>query len=356
MTVNVLRQWPITTPCKIAFVGEAPGADEVSFGRPFCGNAGRIFDQLLRCANIERSECLVTNVFDEKLPENDVANWCINTQAKESSPNYPLRCPQIDRGKWLHPDHIHHIQRLEEELQTAQPTLTIPLGGTALWALTGNVASGIGRVKGTLMRSLRRFGDLKLMPMYHPAFLFHSYKYFMPMVMWMMKAKDEAESPEITYTERELWLEPTLDDILQFDKQYLIDAPYISIDIETIPKWRHIKSVGFSDGPHHAICIPFTDDRKTNRSYWSTVEEEVKAWEYISWICNKLQPKAGQNFTYDLRWLHDRGIFVRNALYDTRLEHHALYPELDKDLGFLGALYAKERAWKGWGRGEKRDE
>ena len=353
---EVLCQLPSKTPCKIAFVGEAPGKDEVDFGRVFCGNAGRIFDQLLRCAGIERFDCLVTNVFSEKLPDNEVKNWCISTKDKDKIPDYPLTCPQLDRGQWLHPDHIWHLKRLEDELRASQPTLVVPLGGTALWALTGMPINSIGRVKGTLMRSLRRFGDLKLMSMYHPTFLFYSYKYFMPMVMWLMKAKEEAESPDISYTERELWLDPSLNDISEFKVKYLDHSEIISIDIETIPKWRHLKCIGFADGPHHAICIPFTDTRSINQSFWRNAEFEFEAWKMVKEICNMPQPKVGQNFTYDLRWLHDRGVFVRNALYDTRLEHHALYPELPKDLGFLGALYAKERAWKGWGKGEKRDE
>lgn len=40
---------------KIAIVGEAPGAAEVQKGRPFCGPAGRLLNQLLSDAGIDRS-------------------------------------------------------------------------------------------------------------------------------------------------------------------------------------------------------------------------------------------------------------------------------------------------------------
>jgi hypothetical protein len=31
---------------------------------------------------------------------------------------------------------------------------------------------------------------------------------------------------------------------------------------------------------------------------------------------------------------------------DTMLLHHALYPEMQKDLGFLGSIYTNEASWK----------
>ena len=64
-------------------------------------------------------------------------------------------------------------------------------------------------------------------------------------------------------------------------------------------------------------------------------------------MCETETAKVGQNFTYDLSWLwHLYGIRVNNYSQDTRLLSHALYPELPKSLEFLGATYARERAWK----------
>ena len=57
---------------KIMFIGEAPGRSEDEKGRPFVGAAGRILDELLKKAGIERSQVFITNVVKCRPPENRV--------------------------------------------------------------------------------------------------------------------------------------------------------------------------------------------------------------------------------------------------------------------------------------------
>ena len=38
---------------KVMFIGEAPGRNEAATGRPFCGAAGKILDELLASAGIK---------------------------------------------------------------------------------------------------------------------------------------------------------------------------------------------------------------------------------------------------------------------------------------------------------------
>ena len=47
---------------RLALVGEAPGADEDRAGRPFVGRAGRLLDELLAGAGLDRSAVAVLNV------------------------------------------------------------------------------------------------------------------------------------------------------------------------------------------------------------------------------------------------------------------------------------------------------
>ncbi len=66
---------------KIMFVGEAPGRSEDEKGRPFVGAAGRILDDLLQKAGIERSQVFITNVVkcrppNNRVPEDDEAAAC----------------------------------------------------------------------------------------------------------------------------------------------------------------------------------------------------------------------------------------------------------------------------------------
>ena len=57
---------------KIMFVGEAPGRSEDEKGRPFVGAAGRILDDMLKKAGIERSQVFITNVVKCRPPNNRV--------------------------------------------------------------------------------------------------------------------------------------------------------------------------------------------------------------------------------------------------------------------------------------------
>jgi len=47
---------------KIMFIGEAPGKNEAATGRPFCGAAGRVLDEMLKSIGLLRSDVYVTNI------------------------------------------------------------------------------------------------------------------------------------------------------------------------------------------------------------------------------------------------------------------------------------------------------
>ena len=55
---------------KIMFIGEAPGKNEALTGRPFCGAAGHILDELLRSISIARKDVYVTNIVKDRPPFN----------------------------------------------------------------------------------------------------------------------------------------------------------------------------------------------------------------------------------------------------------------------------------------------
>lgn len=66
---------------RIMFVGEAPGRSEDDKGRPFVGAAGRVLDDLLKKAGIERSQVFITNVVKcrppgNRVPEEDESAAC----------------------------------------------------------------------------------------------------------------------------------------------------------------------------------------------------------------------------------------------------------------------------------------
>lgn len=317
------------------------------------GPSGRMFNSLLRTANLDRDDYLITNVFDEKIPDNKIKNWC--TDIKEAKALGSMVLPPLGSNGYLRPEYHHHLARLEHELAKAGPTVIVPLGGTALWAFTGK--SNITQMRGTAFYASRIVKGVKLVPTYHPSFLMKKITYYSTMVRDLQFAASEAEKGrEIEQAPRRLILEPTLQDIRDL-LPTLARSNLLSVDIET--GWGQITCIGFAWTQEDAICIPFIDQRQTNRSYWKTPEEEVEAWKLVREILANDAPKLGQNFAqYDLLWLlYKHNLFVKNLTDDTRLLSHALYPELPKDLGFLGSAHSTQGAWKYMGhKGQKRDD
>lgn len=331
-STKVPPQMPSASPCKLAFLGEAPSTEELTGGMPFVGPDGRIFNGILRSANIERADCLVTNVFDQKAPGNEVGPWMKD----------PARVEE-------------NFARLAEEFAQAQPTVIVPLGATALWALTG--WTQIGSFRGAAMKATRIVPGAKILPTFHPGAVRKTWK-LMPLVTGdFIKAVDEADlGPKVVHPEVELLICPSLQDLRAF-KEECLAADLLSVDIETA--FKQITCIGFGVSAKRAMCVPFVDMRKPSRSYWGSAEFEVQAMRICADILASPVPKLGQNFTYDAMWLLDKWRMpVRNYLHDTRLLSHALYPELPKDLATLGANYTRLGPWKTFGgrfQSEKRD-
>jgi len=341
LKTRVPSEFPSTLPCKIAFVGEAPSDDEILKRRPLVGPSGRVFNQLLATANLRREECFVGNVFDFQLPDNEVKNICGSTAERQEWPHYDL--PPIAKGAYLRPEYIPQLQRLADELHRAAPTVVVPLGGTALWALTGagNITASRGSV---LVASALRPG-VKVVPTLHPAHVIREWKYFHVVVADILKAIAESAFPEVRPPYRELWLSPTLSDLREFKRKYIDHADLLTVDIET--GWKQITCVGFAPSAERAICVPFWDLRQPSHSFWDSTETEIAAWYLVQGILESPVPKLLQNGPYDIYWLwHKYGIRVRNYRHDTRLIHHALYPELPKSLEFMGATYGRQGPWK----------
>lgn len=335
--MSVPPQFPSSFPPRIAFVGEAPGVNEVEKGIPLVGSSGNVFNAMLRTANLDRSEFHITNVFDEKLPDNEIKNWTSNVKNN---------LPHIGSAGYLCERYHYHLERLRSELLDVKPNIIVPLGATALWAFTGDTS--ISSQRGAIQAAKYLLPGIKLLPTYHPAFVIRQWKYFSVVTADIIRAYKEGAFREIRLPHRELLIEPTIEEIRDYLPR-IFNSDLLSVDIET--GWGQVTNLGFAPDKEHAINIPFVDIRRPNKSFYSTADE-VEAWKLVKQIMESPVPKLGQNFgAYDAYWFIDNmHIAPRNFTHDTRLLHHNLYPELPKDLEFMGAGYTEQGAWKNWGR------
>jgi len=132
---------------KIMFIGEAPGLQEAKTGRPFCGAAGKILDELLESVMIKREEVYVTNLLKCRPPEN--------------------RDPQPEEIKACTP-------YLERQIEIIGPKVICPLGRYSMKFLMEkfgleNQIEGISKIHGRLFESKNLFQNIPIIPFYHPA-------------------------------------------------------------------------------------------------------------------------------------------------------------------------------------------
>ena len=328
---------------QLYILGEAWGAEEARLGMPFVGASGNELTRILEEAEIDRADCELGNVFNlQPQPTNDVTN--LGTIKALS--NVPM--PEMSKGLYLQDQYFDEVQRLWRELDEAKPNLVVALGNTALWALTGTY--GIKALRGTVTESTFGPQGLKIIPTFHPAAVLRDWSLRSVVVTDFMKAKRQSTFPEIRRPARQIWLEPNIRDIEYFYQNHILKSKKLSIDIETAGN-SQITCVGFAPSESLALVVPFVDNRKRDGSYWPTAHQEKLAWGLVAKMLDHPDDLeieiVGQNFLYDINWLwHKVGLRPRNFVRDTMLKHHAMQPEMEKSLGFLGSIYTDEPAWK----------
>ena len=324
---------------QIAIVGEAWGVEEEKTKTPFSGAAGYELTKMLDEAGLHRADIFFTNVFNLHPPGNRIEALC---GGKETAiAGYPA----LTKGRFVRAEFIPELERLANELESVNPNIIIALGNTAMWALLGKTA--ISKYRGTTELSTHTATGYKVLPTFHPSYIIRGSWDQRPVaILDLMKAKRESEFPEIRRPKREIWIEPTLEDLETFHDRYITRDITLSVDIETTG--NAITCIGFAPSPQVSLVIPFYDTRRKTRSYWHTADSESRAWQFVRRVLEHGSPrKLFQNGLYDIAFLwRAYGIKVMGASEDTMLLHHALQPESLKGLGFLGSVYSDEGSWK----------
>ena len=126
----------------ILFVGEGPGADEDSLGRPFVGEAGRLLDKMIEAMGYKREAVFIANIVKCRPPDN-----------RPPRPEEMTAC----------------VPYLKAQIALIQPKIIVALGKTAVQGLLQEEVA-ITKFRGTWCK----YEGIDLMPTYHPAFLLRS--------------------------------------------------------------------------------------------------------------------------------------------------------------------------------------
>ena len=136
-----------TPGAPLMILGEAPGREEDSEGRPFAGPAGRLLDRMLAAIGRDRAD-----------PDPARAVYLADVLPWRPPGN---RAPTADEMAMLAPFARRHVA-------LAAPRVVVPMGNAALAALTGR--TGIARLRGTRLEAEGRTA----LPTFNPSYLLRS--------------------------------------------------------------------------------------------------------------------------------------------------------------------------------------
>ncbi len=132
---------------KVMFIGEAPGKNEAATGRPFCGAAGKVLDDLLSSVSLARSDVYVTNIVKDRPSLN-----------RDPSPGeIEMYAPFLDRQiVIIKPKVIATLGRFSMEYIMKKFGLSSQL-------------KPISQIHGHVFKAEADYGMVKILPLYHPA-------------------------------------------------------------------------------------------------------------------------------------------------------------------------------------------
>ena len=131
---------------KIKFVGEAPGRNEAKTGRPFCGTAGKVLDELLEHVKIKREDVYITNIVKDRPQQN--------------------RDPLPEEIKIYGPF-------LDRQVEILQPKVICALGRYSMGYIMqkfglGSKVEAISKMHGKSFDTRTSYGPIKIVCLYHP--------------------------------------------------------------------------------------------------------------------------------------------------------------------------------------------
>jgi len=296
----------------LCIVGESLGSEENLNGEYFIGKAGKLLDKLLKEAGIIRSASHITNVIKVQPPGN-----------------------KVERLHEIGLSIQDFIPYLKEELDTIKPKAILAVGRHALEALTSE--HGITKWRGSVLECSLTENPVSVLPTLHPSYLqrgmMHLYPYVRHDMQNFARLGFGIYKPEDPY---EQIINPSLTQCLDFLSDIANTATETCFDIETVAHQR-ITCIGWTNGPHKAICIPFRHNGLKLR--WAE-HEQIMLLDAMKQIYQKPRLlKIGQNIHYDIHFLLPLLGFPREPIFDTRYAHTLLHADAKHDLGFLTSVY-----------------
>jgi DNA polymerase len=142
----------------LLLIGEAPGKDEVTLGRPFVGKAGQNLSEFLEYINLNREDIYISNAIKYRL-------------YKKS-----LKTGKIINRPATRKDILINRRYLLEEINVIKPKIISTLGNVPLRAILDDYKISIGEYHGKAYDIFIKGERYILFPLYHPASIIYNVK------------------------------------------------------------------------------------------------------------------------------------------------------------------------------------
>lgn len=136
----------------LLFIGESPGKNEAETGKPFCGPSGEVLDEMLVSIGLSRDDVYMTNILMDRPPDN-----------REPTPEeIAFYAPFVDRI-----------------VDIIQPAVIATLGRFAMEYILKKLdlpekRGKISQLHGKLIKTALHYGEIHVVPLYHPAVVLYS--------------------------------------------------------------------------------------------------------------------------------------------------------------------------------------
>lgn len=326
-------------------VGEAPSVVEMAQGEPFVGPAGKQLRRVLNGANVPMHYVNLYNACQTQLPYND-AKYLYKTNNK-------------GEVTWKHPQWEELRARLFEQLRQSPAKVVMPMGGTALLSLSGNLnTQKISLYRGSCYHASDiglgdQLGDKYILPSYHPSMLEprKAPKSYFIVLRDIIKALHVGQ-----HGLPDMGIKVTIARSAEQAIEWLRGVqPGMESAFDIECSQSGLQCLGFSKNDYRDVMtIPFWGPEG---NVW-TEEEELLIMLEVARILECPDIKLiMQNGMFDAYWMYrNLGIKTDNFYFDTMLAHHYCYVDLPKGLDFLTSYYtffpyykAEGKMWKALG-------
>ena len=136
----------------ILFIGESPGKYEAEVGRPFCGPSGEVLDDLLAGVGLKRDDVFLTNILHDR-----------PTAKRQPTPE----------------EIVFYTPFMDRLIDIIQPVVIVTLGRFAMQYMLKKLdlpemRQRISDLHGKLIKAALPYGEIHVVPMYHPAVVLYS--------------------------------------------------------------------------------------------------------------------------------------------------------------------------------------